>query len=206
MKKRKTGETRNEYERSLRRMTLRLSAEEECLLRRMMEDDGWENASGFVRYRLFGEDGDKEYRKVLHSGRREDMETVLLTTAESLCRKMAYLGHRYDVTMADAEATADSADRRQMRRLEIMRVIKRAVVSATDTTVHALTEMLDALEVRHGGSLLRAAEYVSDEDVAKARADSGDTTSPAAREAARRDAEEARRKAAEAEKIRKEAE
>lgn len=199
------GDIRKEYERSLRRMTLRLTAEEECLLRRMMEDDGWENASGFVKYRLFG-DGGRAYRKVLHSGRREDMETVLLTTAESLCRKMAYLGHRYDVTLADAETSADTADRRQMRRLEVMRVIKRAVVSATGATVHALTEMLDALEVRHGGSLLHAAAYVSDEDVAKARADSGDTTSPAAREAARRDAEEARRKAAEEERIRKEAE
>ena len=61
------------------RVAIRFSPKEMALLENWMRKDEWKNASGFIKYRLFGFEPETKLKKQIKEGVPEDILTSLKT-------------------------------------------------------------------------------------------------------------------------------
>lgn len=78
---------------------IRLNLREQILLQSMMQKDGWENVSGFIKYTLFGDDPDARYKKILHESSPEEIITLARTELRHINAFLSFINFRYDKDM-----------------------------------------------------------------------------------------------------------
>ena len=94
-------ENKKQYHRAKDRsvIKIRINTKEKIVLDDMMKKDEWENVSGFIKNKLFGDSLDTSYKKIIHEASPEDLI--------SLCRKelrdvnvfLTYIRFRYEKDM-----------------------------------------------------------------------------------------------------------
>lgn len=80
-------------------INLRLKAEEKSLLESMMRKEGWENVSGFIRDRLFGQDVEKRVDRMIHERNTDDLVTLLKNGVLQVAEYFLYYYGRYEKDM-----------------------------------------------------------------------------------------------------------
>lgn len=89
-----------------RAIRIRLTAGEQSVLESMMNDEGWKNVSGFVRYKLFGLDPDKRLSEVIERGvRRKEPDNIHIYLKNLLEDNIAF--GRYILERCRKEAEGD---------------------------------------------------------------------------------------------------
>lgn len=81
------------------KLGIRFSPRERALLENWMRRDGWENMSGFIKYRLFGFEPDRKLEKQIKEGTHEDVVTLLREEIKELARRYTYVYDRYNKDM-----------------------------------------------------------------------------------------------------------
>ena len=152
----KDEETRKNYMRTKNKHTVkfRLDAEENTLLEEMMRKEGWGNMSGFIRNRMFGDDPEDEFKKVIKNGDKDTIVTALKNHLMELADIQIYLKSRYDKDMSvlyqeegvDLKAWIGKTNRwhhalieKQDETLRLVRMIAEAV--GVDDKIRIKTEM-----------------------------------------------------------------
>ena len=131
-----------------------LNATEKTLLEKEMNDSGWGNISGFIRFKLFGEDPEKTFRKIITDKNPENIITALKNHLMELADIQIYLKSRYDKDMSvlyqeegiDLKAWIGKTNRwhralieKQDETLRLIRMIAEAV--GVDDKIRIKTEM-----------------------------------------------------------------
>ena len=78
----------------------RTTPEERGLLESMMDKDGWENVSGFVKYKLFGMDPDRKVNELIERKNSSEIGTLLKNAVLDLTNYYIYVKYRYDKDMS----------------------------------------------------------------------------------------------------------
>ena len=92
-----------------RAIRIRLTAGEQSVLEAMMNDEGWKNVSGFVRYKLFGLDPDKRLSEAIEMGvRKKEPDNIHIYLKALLEDNLAF--GRYVIERCRKDADALEAD------------------------------------------------------------------------------------------------
>ena len=94
-------EIRKQYMKTVNknRAIIRLSPEEKTLLQEEMRQNGWDNLSGFIKYKLFGLDPDRKIESLIKSGNPDSIALLLRNQLMDLTSQYIYIRYRYDRDM-----------------------------------------------------------------------------------------------------------
>lgn len=94
-------EIRKQYMKTVNknRVIIRMSPEEKTLLQEEMRQNGWDNLSGFIKYKLFGLDPDQRIDSLIKSGDPESIALLLRNRLMDLTGQYIYIRYRYDRDM-----------------------------------------------------------------------------------------------------------
>lgn len=192
----KTKKDTNFYNETVRHgvKTMRFNREELTVLDEMMRKEGWENACGFIKYRLFGLTVRDKYRRILQSRDREDAESALERLVEDLFGRLEYAGYRYDEDShklaVEVRKNGGMWDRKTvLRKLSLLHKwnedVMRAVAAVEDDIALMMTTMGLNVPQKDEDYYHNLPDYVLD----RVKQDWNNTTTPEAQERARRFAE-----------------
>ena len=94
-------EIRKQYMKTVNknRAIIRMSPEEKTLLQEEMRQNGWDNLSGFIKYKLFGLDPDRKIESLIKSGNPDSIALLLRNQLMDLTSQYIYIRYRYDRDM-----------------------------------------------------------------------------------------------------------
>ena len=81
------------------RVIIRISPEEKTLLQEEMRQNGWDNLSGFIKYKLFGLDPGQKIESLIKSDNPESIALLLRNQLMDLTGQYIYIRYRYDRNM-----------------------------------------------------------------------------------------------------------
>ena len=95
-------EIRKQYMKTVNknRAIIRMSPEEKTLLQEEMRQNGWDNLSGFIKYKLFGLDPDRKIESLIKSGNPDSIALLLRNQLMDLTSQYIYIRSRYDRDMS----------------------------------------------------------------------------------------------------------
>ena len=78
---------------------IKLTTKERIVLDDQMKKDEWENVSGFIKYKLFGDDLDTAYKKIVKEASPEDLVSLCRKELRDLNVFLIYIRFRYEKDM-----------------------------------------------------------------------------------------------------------
>lgn len=100
-----------EYEKTRYRINMNLNAEEAIVLKDWMREKDWENASGFIKYRLFGNNVSSSYRKTINKAKEpEELQGPLKDLFTEYNAQLIYMNLRFEEIFKELK-TANSQNK-----------------------------------------------------------------------------------------------
>ena len=97
-------ELKKQYDKSKRlSVKLALSPQEASLLDKMMREGDWDNRSGFIKYKLFGESVDRKFSRMVHDAKFDDVISIVKNLVIELNDHLGYLNYRFDYHVRQLE-------------------------------------------------------------------------------------------------------
>lgn len=189
-KKERQTEKRKEYEKSLKKISLRLSAREKIALYKLMKDDGWTNVAGFIKDKIFGGKDGYIYEKTVKNADKKDIEKILSVYVTQLFRELRYIKWKYESDLKMIKEASEGMDSKKIekwifRMEEWRKDINRSLGSVEQQIEDICANIGDTL----WDAKMRELRTVSTEEL-RARVPWWDSVSPEAHELARRVIEE----------------
>ena len=189
-KKERQIEKRKEYEKSLKKISLRLSAREKIALYKLMKDDGWTNVAGFIKDKIFGGKDGYIYEKTVKNADKKDIEKILSVYVTQLFRELRYIKWKYESDLKMIKEASEGMDSKKIekwifRMEEWRKDINRSLGSVEQQIFDICVNIGDTL----WDAKMRELRTVSTEEL-RARVPWWDSVSPEAHELARRVIEE----------------
>lgn len=189
-KKERQIEKRKEYEKSLKKISLRLSAREKIALYKLMKDDGWTNVAGFIKDKIFGGKDGYIYEKTVKNADKKDIEKILSVYVTQLFRELRYIKWKYESDLKMIKEASEGMDSKKIekwifRMEEWRKDINRSLGSVEQQIFDICVNIGDTL----WEAKMRELRTVSTEEL-RARVPWWDSVSPEAHELARRVIEE----------------
>ena len=189
-KKERQIEKRKEYEKSLKKISLRLSAREKIALYKLMKDDGWTNVAGFIKDKIFGGKDGYIYEKTVKNADKKDIEKILSVYVTQLFRELRYIKWKYESDLKMIKEASEDMDSKKIEkwifRMEEWR-------KDINRSLGSVEQQIEDICVNIGETLwdakMRELRTVSTEEL-RARVPWWDSVSPEAHELARRVIEE----------------
>ena len=97
----KDPKERTEYykQRNKNIVKFRVSAHEKTILDIAMKDEGWENVSGYIKYKLFGASTDDKIQKIVKGKRMKEISILLFNEMKQLNEQLEFINYRYNKDM-----------------------------------------------------------------------------------------------------------
>ena len=189
-KKERQTEKRKEYEKSLKKISLRLSAREKIALYKLMKDDGWTNVAGFIKDKIFGGKDGYIYEKTVKNADKKDIEKMLSVYVPQLFRELRYIKWKYESDLKMIKEASEGMDSKKIekwifRMEEWRKDINRSLGSVEQQIEDICANIGETL----WDAKMRELRTVSTEEL-RARVPWWDSVSPEAHELARRVIEE----------------
>ena len=189
-KKERQTEKRKEYEKSLKKISLRLSAREKIALYKLMKDDGWTNVAGFIKDKIFGGKDGYIYEKTVKNADKKDIEKMLSVYGTQLFRELRYIKWKYESDLKMIKEASEGMDSKKIekwifRMEEWRKDINRSLGSVEQQIEDICANIGETL----WDAKMRELRTVSTEEL-RARVPWWDSVSPEAHELARRVIEE----------------
>ncbi len=163
---------------------LRLSPTERVLLKDMMKKEDWLNVSGFIKHRIFGDNPDNAYRRIIKRSTPEDVQLLMRELLGELATQIGYLNYRFGYETDQLDKINDK-EKKAAKRASLVKLWKEAVVSRTDAIYEDCEQILRHLSVNVDGLRQNDIRNIPD-DILEKMVDWDDTSSPVAIELGRR--------------------
>lgn len=183
-------EIRQEYDKKLNKITLRLSKEEKVNLSKMMKEEEWSNVAGFIKYKLFGEKADAVYARMKRNSEPEDISIIMKILMESLVNEIGYLNYRFNYELERLDKNSDKLDDKIAKKiLSTMTQWKKNIMERTEQICYDCQDILRYIDIKIDKIKKENIHFAPESLIDKARKDWNDTMSPEALEGVRRDFE-----------------
>ncbi|MCQ2116690.1 MAG: hypothetical protein MJY76_00925 [Bacteroidales bacterium] len=158
----------------------------------MMKNDGWENISGYIKDKLFGNNVFEDYQKILKQAKKEkDYNSILLRQFEELNGHFEFINFRMNELLLKIEDETTDKEFAQKASAQIYKW-KTAIEQRTDSVIMDLKTILARMDIIAQIKKEQALRSIPD-DILRSMIPWHDTTSPYAMEFARRTQEDVER-------------
>lgn len=164
-----------------------MNPQEKSLLDSMMKKDDWENAGGFIKYKLFGFDYKKKYKKAIEEADEVLLKKILINLISDMNDQIDYINARFTKELEDLKKSTAMVDAKAISKwVSLIKHWNDSVENKTDILFNdckLLLKRMDILVERKHQDYLRSLpdsvleEYMRNWD---------DTTSPEVMEYVRR--------------------
>lgn len=139
-------ENKKQYTRQNDRFSAKfhLSAEERSALQAEMRKEGWENFSGYIRNKIFGEDSMIMVNKLIENKDPEDLVLLLKNCILELATKYDYVIFRYDKDMNQLYKE-EGVDLKKWT--DVTNHWHSVLVTETQKTLRTINKIADVLEL-----------------------------------------------------------
>lgn len=185
---------KKEYDKNRVQVLVWLNAKEKTVFDKLMEEEGWNNRSGFIKDRIFRGKLDTRYQKILLEADKEDTLKILKNQMTELVNTIGYLNYRFTYELDRIENSEDDDAKEKARRLNKMREWKTSVLGRTEDIASDLRAILGLVGVKIEKERSEQVRYAPDSLLEKATRNWNDISSPEAHELARRQHEKLREK------------
>ena len=110
MKKRDKKRFRKIYDTRKRIISISMNPEEKSILDAMMKRDDWENQGGFIKYKLFGLDYKKRFKKTVGVADEDLLKQILINLFSDLNDQLDYINVRNTRELEDLKRTTPMVD------------------------------------------------------------------------------------------------
>ena len=189
-KKEKQTEKRKEYEKSLKKISLRLSAREKIALYKLMKDDGWTNVAGFIKDKIFGGKDGYIYEKTVKNADKKDIEKILSVYVTQLFRELRYIKWKYESDLKMIKEASEGMDSKKIEKwIYRMEDWRKDIYRSLGSVEQQIEDICANIGETLWDAKMRELRTVSTEEL-RARVPWWDSVSPEAHELARRVIEE----------------
>lgn len=189
-KKERQTEKRKEYEKSLKKISLRLSAREKIALYKLMKDDGWTNVAGFIKDKIFGGKDGYIYEKTVKNADKKDIEKILSVYVTQLFRELRYIKWKYESDLKMIKEASGEMDSKKIEKwIYRMEDWRKDIYRSLGSVEQQIEDICANIGETLWDAKMRELRTVSTEEL-KARVPWWDSVSPEAHELARRVIEE----------------
>ena len=189
-KKERQTEKRKEYEKSLKKISLRLSAREKIALYKLMKDDGWTNVAGFIKDKIFnGKDG-YIYEKTVKNADKKDIEKILSVYVTQRFRELRYIKWKYESDLKMIKEASGEMDSKKIEKwIYRMEDWRKDIYRSLGSVEQQIEDICANIGETLWDAKMRELRTVSTEEL-RAKVPWWDSVSPEAHELARRVIEE----------------
>lgn len=190
-------ELRQKYDKSHNKaghVSFRLNVQERSVLEKMMQDEDWANVSRYIKHKLFDGKEKLRYKQMKRSADRQNIEIIMSKLLEDLALSFGYVNYRFNYELEKLNETKVRDERYLKKLVAIMGDWREDVLSRTDAIYKDCEEILKYLAIEVEKKEIDQMRFVPDYIIDEASKNWNDTTSPEAREAARRVVEEFEKK------------
>ena len=189
-KKERQIEKRKEYEKSLKKISLRLSAREKIALYKLMKDDGWTNVAGFIKDKIFGGKDGYIYEKTVKNADKKDIEKILSVYVTQLFRELRYIKWKYESDLKMIKEASEGMDSKKVEKwIFRMEEWRKDINRSLGNVEQQIEDICANIGETLWEAKMRELRTVSTEEL-RARVPWWDSVSPEAHELARRVIEE----------------
>ena len=168
-------------------VTLRFSYSESAVLKKMMEKEEWTNRSGFIKYKIFGESEEYQYKKMLESKEQSDIEKTLISLLTELNKQIDYVNYRFDSEIIDIKKKTDKFDEIRVKQwITILKEWKNSLLDKTDNIFFDCQTILRAININIERINFKDIRKIPDYILDKLDTDIANMDSPEMQEKARR--------------------
>lgn len=183
------------YDSKIKKLSISLSPTEKSLLDSMMKKEEWENAGGFIKYKLFGFDYEKKYRNAINNADEELLKKILINLMTDLNDQLDYINARYTKELEILKQTTAMVDAKSISKwVSLLKQWNDNVERKTDQLFNdckLLLSRMDILIEKKQQDYLRS---LPDSVLAEYVRNWNDTTSPEVLEYIRRKEEKRKKK------------
>lgn len=159
--------------------------EEFTVLENMMEKEDWDNYSGFIKYKLLGNEVFETYQKILNQAKEEkDYNSILLRQFEELNGHFEFINFRMNELLVKIEDETTDKEFAEKISSQIYKW-KTAIEQRTDSIIMDLKTILARMDIIAQIKKEQELRSIPD-DILRSMIPWHDTTSPYAMEFARR--------------------
>ena len=83
------------YDSKIQKLSISLNPIEKSLLDSMMHKEEWENAGGFIKFKLFGLEYEKKYHNAIASADEDLLKKILINLMSNLDDQLEYINAKY---------------------------------------------------------------------------------------------------------------
>lgn len=168
-------------------VTLRFSYSESAVLKKMMEKEEWTNRSGFIKYKIFGESEEYQYKKMLESKEQSDIEKTLISLLTELNKQIDYVNYRFDSEIIDIKKKTEKFDEIRVKQwITILKEWKNSLLDKTDNIFFDCQTILRAININIERINFKDIRKIPDYILDKLDTDIANMDSPEMQEKARR--------------------
>lgn len=168
-------------------LTLRLSHSETSVLEKLMEKEEWTNRSGFIKYKIFGDSEEYQYKKMLESGEPSDIIKVIVNLMSELNRQIDYINYRFDSELIEFKKKIEEFDETKAKQwLAFLQEWKNGLQAKTDEIFFDCQTILKAINIKIERKDYKDVSKLPDYVLDRFAKDWNDTTSPERKERGRR--------------------
>ena len=184
------AERRREYDKSLEKISLRLSAREKIALYKLMKDDGWTNVAGFIKNKIFNGKEGYIYEKAVNNADEKDIKKILSVYVTQLFRELRYCKWKYESDLKMIMEASKGMDSKKIEKW-ILRMVewRKDIYRSLGNVEQQIEDICANIGETLWEAKMRELRTVSTEEL-RARVPWWDSVSPEAHELARRVIEE----------------
>lgn len=165
---------------------LRLNPEEKTVLDSFMRSDGWENAAGFVKDKIFGNRVNIEYQKIIRKAEPADILSLVQNLMDNLVKQLAYTNYCLEHELQEIKKNIDEGEDRNRKLVRRLGKYSQDVLDSTGRVIGDFEEVLRRLDLKVERRKVDDVELLPDSVIEHALDDWEKTQTPEAFEAVRR--------------------
>ncbi len=179
---------RQQYDKSVNgnRLVLRLNPEEKTVFDSMMKSEGWENAAGFAKDKIFGNRVSIEYQKIIRKAEPADVLSLVQNLMDNLVKQLAYTNYCLEHELQEIKKNGDEGDDWNRKLVRRLGKYSQDVLDNTGRVIGDFEEVLRRLDLKVERRKVDDVELLPDSVIEHALDDWEKTQTPEAFEAVRR--------------------
>lgn len=148
MKKQEKKRFKKIYDKKIKKLAISLHPEEKSILDAMMQKEEWENAGGFIKYKLFGLDYKRRFKNTIENADEELLKKILINIFSDLNDQLDYINVRNTRELEDLKRTTPMVDTKTVSKwVSLLNNWNESVESKTTAVLDDLQLILRRMDI-----------------------------------------------------------
>lgn len=136
------------YDSKKKLVGISMNPHEKSLLDAMMQKDDWENVGGFIKYKLFGLDYQKKYKKSIQEADCDLLKKILINLIEDLNNQLDYINAKFTSELEELKKTTAMVDAKSISKwVSLLKNWNESVENKSDLLFNDCKFLLERMDI-----------------------------------------------------------